>query len=110
MNNSIFNLMFTIVPILVLCIFAFTFAMIFSPKLRAKMIGHQLKSTKYILDENEELIKELSTKGANVSKDGLEIKARALKKGFMGESIYCKHCGAAIDSDSQFCKSCGKRQ
>lgn len=24
--------------------------------------------------------------------------------------MYCKHCGVQIDSDSKFCKSCGKEQ
>ena len=23
---------------------------------------------------------------------------------------YCKHCGTSIDSDSTFCKKCGKEQ
>ena len=26
------------------------------------------------------------------------------------ETIFCKHCGAKIDADSKFCKSCGKEQ
>ena len=24
--------------------------------------------------------------------------------------VYCKHCGASIDSDSTFCKACGRKQ
>ena len=88
----------------------FGFAMIFSPKLRAKFMSHQLKASKYMMEENEELLKELSTKSANLSKDGIKIKAGAFKEGFSVGSIYCKHCGFAIDSDSKFCKACGKRQ
>lgn len=38
-------------------------------------------------------------------------KARAIKEGLTeDETIYCKHCGASIDSDSTFCKKCGKEQ
>lgn len=109
-NNTIFNIMFTIVPLLVFGGFIFTFALMFSPKLRAKFMGNQLKSTKYMLDENEEILRELNTKGANIQKDGITIKSRAVKQGFVGDSIYCKHCGVVIDSDSRFCKNCGKEQ
>ena len=134
--NSIFNIMFTIIPILVVCIFIFTFAMILSPKLRGKMMSHQIKSLKYmmeessadltnlttttanaaikakknILDENEDVLRDLATRQANISKDGIETTVRAIKKGFTTESIYCKHCGQAIDHDSKFCKNCGKKQ
>ena len=134
--NSIFNIMFTIIPILVVCIFIFTFAMILSPKLRGKMMSHQIKSLKYmmeessadltnlttttanaaikakknILDENEDVLRDLATRQANISKDGIETTVRAIKKGFTTEQIYCKHCGQAIDHDSNFCKKCGKKQ
>ena len=88
----------------------FGFAMIFSPKLRAKFMGHQLKSTKYMLDQNEELLKELNTKSANVSKEGIEIKARAMKNGFGPATNYCSSCGERIDTNSKFCKYCGEKQ
>ena len=86
------------------------FGMIFSPKLRAKFMSHQLKASKYMMEQNEELLKELSTKSANLSKEGIKIKAGAVKEGFSVDSIYCKHCGISIDSESKFCKACGKRQ
>ncbi len=28
--------------------------------------------------------------------------------GFTEPKIYCKHCGASIDADSNFCSNCGK--
>lgn len=127
-----FNIIFTIVPILVVCIFIFTFAMILSPKLRGKMMSKQMKSLKYmmedseeiltdlsksainvqknILDENEDTLKDIATKKANISKKGIETTVRAIKKGLDKEVIYCKHCGSSIDSDSKFCKNCGKEQ
>ncbi len=71
-------------------------------------VTSMLKHTKDIVDSNEELLKELSTKSANISKDAIEIKARAVKSGFTTGEMFCKHCGTSIDSDSKFCKSCGK--
>ena len=45
------------------------------------------------------------------SDEGIKIKAGAVKEGFTGgDTMYCKHCGTSIDSDSRFCKSCGKAQ
>ena len=47
------SVMSLIIPILVGAIFIFTFIMIFSPKVRAKMMGKQIKATKYMIDENK---------------------------------------------------------
>ena len=36
--------------------------------------------------------------------------AKGIKAGMADEEfVYCKHCGAQIDSDSSFCKVCGKQ-
>ena len=96
--------------IIVICIITFTLLLFFCPKLRAKFFAHQIKAQKYMLEENEEMLKDINRKTANISKDGVEITARAVKKGFSGETIYCKHCGNSIDVDSRFCKTCGKEQ
>ena len=93
-----------IMPIIVVCFFTFVFLFMFSPKFRAKFFAHQMKAEKYMLEENEEMLKDINRRSANVSKDGVEITARALKKGLSGETIYCKHCGNSIDADSKFCK------
>ena len=100
------EILFTIVPILVAVVFILTFAMILSPKLR----GIMMKATKYMLDENEENLKDMATKSANISKEGIEITTRAIKDGLTKESKYCKYCGEAIDEDSKYCKKCGERQ
>lgn len=131
-----FEAMFVVVPILVVCGFIFTFVMMFSPKLRGKFMARQLESTKYmldeskdtlmditttassiginskkkILDEHEDVLRDMSTREANIAKDGIEITARAIKDGLSEKQIYCKHCGKMIDEDSRFCKSCGKEQ
>lgn len=131
-----FDIMFIIVPILIGAGFIFTFAMIFSPKLRSKIMGHQIKSMKYMLDDNkdnlsdimssasdvaitarkrimdehEDTIRNLNTRDAITRKDGIEITAKAIRDGLVGEKQYCKHCGELIDKDSKFCKVCGKQQ
>lgn len=36
--------------------------------------------------------------------------AKGIKKGMSEDTtIYCKHCGAQIDADSNFCNNCGKQ-
>jgi len=136
MNNFIFDIMVVIIPLLVLCIIVFTFALMFNPKLRGKFMSNQIKATrhmideskddlqemgttisniaiqikKYVMDTQENILKDLSTRKANISKENIEIKARALKKGLSSDTIYCKHCGQLIDNDSTFCKHCGKEQ
>lgn len=129
-----FNVIFTVVMIFSLLIFVFVFAMILSPKLRSKMMKHQIKATKYmmedskeelsdiaavssniaiksrkkVLDENEELLTEMATRNASINKEGVEITARAIKKGLSKQVVHCKYCGKEIDDDSVFCKFCGK--
>jgi hypothetical protein len=91
----------------------------FSPKGRAKWMGEQIKAMQYmvdenkesledlgtttgnigvnvqknIIDQNEEKLKDIATKKAEISKEGVEITARAIKDGFTdNDTIYCKHC------------------
>ena len=131
---NIFSIVSVIVPILVLGIFAFTIIMIFSPKLRGKMLSHQIKSLKYmadyskddiqniattmgdisinstknILDNNEDNLKHITEKTSDLGSIFVEKTARAIKDGITNNNVYCKHCGKSIDSDSKFCKNCGK--
>jgi len=131
--NSMFDIMFVIVPILIFAGFVFTFALLLSPKLRGKLMSKQIDAANYmikesknslsdlagtamdikknILTENEDVWKEMYTKEAEIEKEGLKIKTSAIKEGLSGtKNNYCKHCGSLIDSDSRFCKSCGKKQ
>lgn len=132
-----FDIIFTIVPILVFSIFIFVVVLMFNPKLRGKFQSRQIKATKYmmdeskedltdimttmgnvqvkskknILDQNEETLQNMSNRYANITKDGIETTVRAIKKGLAEEDkMYCKHCGQLIDKDSKFCKNCGKEQ
>ena len=51
--------MASLIPILVICIFIFTFTMMFSPKLRAKMLSKQIKSLKHTIDYSKEDLENL---------------------------------------------------
>lgn len=89
----------------------FVFAMIFSPKLKSKFMGKQIKANKYMIDDNAEVMRETSTKMAQINSDGIEITAQAIKKGLTNEEkVFCKYCGQKIDIDSVFCNKCGKEQ
>ena len=64
-----------------------------------------------IIDENEDDIRHVVSKSADMSKDAITTTTRAIKKGLTeDDSIYCKHCGKKIDADSKFCSICGKEQ
>ena len=80
----------------------------------SKMMKRAIKMEKNILSENEEELKDIYTRSANIEKEAIEIKAKAVKDGFAKKSAedskYCKYCGALIDDDSLFCKQCGKEQ
>ena len=129
---------FSFIVMMVICggIIIFVAIAMISPKIQANMLKNQVKSlnefTKnskdeliemkknmgnisiesqdQILDENEDKLKDIATKEANISKKGVEITARSIKKGLTEEETYCKHCGKPIDADSEFCKHCGKKQ
>lgn len=76
-----------------------------------------IKSKRNIMDNNEEDLRHMATMGADISKDAIRTTTSAIREGLTGDnsesgtgSSYCKHCGAKIDSDSKFCKKCGKEQ
>lgn len=134
--DIIFDLMFIIVPIFIGCVFVITIVSIISPKFRGKLMSRQIRATKYmideskddlsnlgttmgniginvkkgILDQNEDTLRDLTIREANIDKEGIEIRTRAIKDGFSKDTMFCKHCGATIDEDSKFCKKCGKEQ
>lgn len=130
-----FNFIFIIVLVLVFGTFIIAFFMMFSSKFRGKLMSKQIESMKYmtdysekdmekiltklnqvginskknILDENEDTLKEIADKNADINKDAVKEYAKSIKEG-LTDTIYCKHCGEAIDSDSKYCKKCGKEQ
>lgn len=103
------KILFIIVPIFIALVGIVVIAQFISPKFRGKMLGRQVKSMKYMVDDTKDDIKSISTNMANATKEGIETATRAIKKGITeDEGIYCKHCGNKIDKDSKFCKQCGK--
>lgn len=105
-----FNILFVIVPIFIGIVFIFTIALIFSPKLRSKLMSKQVKAMNYMIDDNKDTLKHISSEVADISSEGIEKTARAIKKGLTEEEMFCKYCGSSIDGNSVFCKHCGKEQ
>ena len=99
-----------IIFIFTIFVFIFILVVMFSPKLKGKIMGMQVKATKYMVDETKEDIRDISTNMAEATKEGIKITTGAIKEGFSGETIFCKHCGSQIEIDSKFCKKCGKEQ
>ena len=63
-----------------------------------------------ILNENEDALKNMSKKEAEIAGEKIKIYASSIKEGLSQNKVYCKHCGSLIDNDSKFCKNCGKEQ
>ena len=51
----------------------------------------------------------MASMNANINKDAIYIKSKAIKDGLSSSKIYCKYCGNKIDSDSKYCNYCGKK-
>ena len=109
----------TIIPYIFVGAFAiigssilFSIFSIFSPKMKGKMMARQVKAAKYMYDEIEDDLRDISNRSADIAKTGIRIRSKAFKDGFSdtNDDIYCKHCGALIDDDSIYCKNCGKKQ
>ena len=66
-----------------------------------------VKSAKYIQQENREDLKDIADVSADIMSDAVTRTAGAVKDG-IDDTMFCKYCGAKIDSDSKFCKECGK--
>jgi len=132
---DVFSIMAFIVPILVFGIFIFTFVMLLSPKLRGRMLSRQIKSLKHmadfskedlenisttmgeiaintkknIIDNNEDKLRNITEKTSDLTSIMVEKTVRSIKDGLTDKGNYCKYCGKMIDSDSKFCKNCGKK-
>lgn len=111
-------IMIIIVPILSGVIFIIWLVMFFkmsSTKGLEKRLAERMnmiaKIQNDVIKNNKELYKETADISAEIRKDAIKTMAYAVKEGFEeNDDIYCKHCGISIDSDSKFCKSCGRQQ
>lgn len=138
--NSILQIqqiMFVIVPMIMVLSIGFMIVMMFSSKFRGNLMSKQLKAVKHmtdyskndmediienleniainaknnIINQNEDILKNISNKEAEIKKEGIRTVVSAIKDGWdNNDTMFCKHCGAMIDADSKFCKSCGKEQ
>ena len=71
----------------------------------------QPNNNSQLMEQNNNDLAYMSQKEAEIKSGGVRTTAKAVKEGLTGvESVFCKHCGASIDSDSKFCKKCGKEQ
>jgi len=69
----------------------------------------RVKSAKYIQKENKEELTDIVSSTADIASEAITKTTKAMNKS-LTNTIYCKHCGAEIDSDSKFCAKCGQPQ
>lgn len=67
------------------------------------------KTIKYIQEENKEDLTAIANNNAEIMSGALATTASAISDG-VRKTMFCKHCGAEIDVNSNFCSSCGKKQ
>ena len=65
------------------------------------------KTIRYIQEENKDDLSAIASNNAEIMSDAIATTASAVADG-MKKTMFCKHCGAAIDADSKFCSACGK--
>jgi membrane protease subunit (stomatin/prohibitin family) len=65
------------------------------------------KTIRYIQEENKDDLSAIASNNAEIMSDAITTTASAVADG-MKKTMFCKHCGAAIDADSKFCSACGK--
>ena len=76
---------------------------------RPEMTKMSLKSIKYIQQVNKEDLKDIATNNSDITSEAVTKTATAIKQG-LDDKMFCKYCGAKIDTDSVFCNKCGKEQ
>ena len=78
---------------------------------RPEILKLSTKSTKYIINDNKDDLTDITNTSADIVDGAITQTTRAVKRGLtQEESMFCKYCGAQIDTDSKFCNKCGKEQ
>jgi hypothetical protein len=77
---------------------------------RPEIAKMSIESKKYIQQQNQQSLTDIADTNAEIYDDAITHTAGAIKKGLTEDKMYCKYCGAMIDSDSKFCSKCGKEQ
>ena len=65
------------------------------------------KTVRYIQEENKNDLTAIADNTAEIVSGAVSTVAGAVSDG-MKKTMFCKYCGAKIDSDSRFCSVCGK--
>ena len=68
-----------------------------------------IKVTRYLQEDAEDDLRHIANKTADIASGAVKKTTKAIKNA-LKDTMYCKHCGAEIDTDSTFCKMCGKQQ
>ena len=68
-----------------------------------------MNANKRLMEDNYDDLEDMASMNANINKDAIYIKSKAIKDGLSSSKIYCKYCGNKIDSDSKYCNYCGKK-
>lgn len=64
--------------VFVILLIIYSILSMLNPRSKEKFYNKQIKIAKNIMDENEDVLREISTKEADISSKGLEIQARAI--------------------------------
>ena len=67
------------------------------------------KSSRSIGQENKEDLTAIASNTAEIMGEAVAKTVQAVRRG-IEDTMFCKHCGAEIASDSKFCKVCRKEQ
>ena len=78
-------------------------------------MGIGIDATSQAINENEDDLRTIADKGADIMSGPIETISRSVGRGFSegfatADTMFCKHCGATIDRDSKFCSECGGKQ
>lgn len=129
------KIIFIVATVFIGSTFIFVFAMFFSPKLKGKIMSREISAFKHMMNYSKNDVKNIKENMGNISIDSehdilmqnknkikeinniyYETKKDSIKntikdiKGELKNGCYCKFCKKKIDTDSKYCKSCGKRQ
>ena len=117
-----FDIIFVITAIFIGFTFIFVVLMFVSPKLRGKLMSRQVKTLKHmtdyskkdfedinynvadasmnankrLMDDNYDDLEDMASMNANINKDAIYIKSKAIKDGLSSSKIYCNYCGKKL--------------
>ena len=69
-----------------------------------------IKTRKYLINETKDYMKDIADTKADIASGAITKTVSAVKSGWKGEKMHCKHCGVEIDIDSKYCNKCGGQQ